>query len=126
MISFTLPIDPVAKGRPRFSRQGHAFTPMKTRRFETDIILLSNKYKPLKPICGPISLSVKFYFAAPKRPKHKEHIVRPDLDNLIKGIKDAFNKRFWLDDSQVNEMHIRKMYDYTNKQPRIEIEIGEN
>lgn len=34
MIGFTIEGAPVPKGRPRFTRTGHTFTPAKTRQYE--------------------------------------------------------------------------------------------
>ncbi|MGE6602614.1 reverse transcriptase domain-containing protein [Lysinibacillus fusiformis] len=45
---------------------------------------------------------------------------KPDLDNLIKGIKDGCNKIIWHDDSQIVDMTVRKFY---SEQPRAEVTI---
>lgn len=34
MIKIEIEIEPVAKGRPRFTKQGHAYTPAKTKNYE--------------------------------------------------------------------------------------------
>jgi Holliday junction resolvase RusA-like endonuclease len=36
---------------------------------------------------------------------------KPDLDNLTKGVMDAFNGLIYKDDSQIVEMHLTKVYD---------------
>ena len=48
------------------------------------------------------------------------HIKRPDVDNLVKGVKDALNGYVYKDDSQVSQLFTTKKY---SKTPRIEISI---
>lgn len=122
MISFTLDLEPVAKGRPRMGR-GFAFTPLKTRKFEADVKRLAQKHKPKELLTGPVSVKMRFYFGAPKRPKHREHIVKPDLSNLVKGVEDALNGVMWKDDSQITELTLSKLYDYMDRRPRIDVQI---
>ncbi|MGE7942562.1 RusA family crossover junction endodeoxyribonuclease [Lysinibacillus xylanilyticus] len=47
-------------------------------------------------------------------------IKKPDLDNLIKGIKVGCNKIIWHDDSQIVDMTVRKFY---SEQSRAEVMI---
>lgn len=47
---------------------------------------------------------------------------RPDLDNLIKTVKDACNRVVWLDDSQVCTLTVTKRY---SDNPRTKIMIEE-
>ncbi len=48
------------------------------------------------------------------------HIKRPDLDNLLKLVKDALNGLMWVDDSQVQIGGAFKMYSHN---PRTAIEL---
>ena len=41
----------------------------------------------------------------------KPHCYKPDLDNLVKGFMDCFGK----DDSEVHEIHARKIWGYDGK-----------
>jgi hypothetical protein len=36
-LSFFIPVEPVAQGRPRFTRRGIAYTPAKTRKAKEEI-----------------------------------------------------------------------------------------
>ena len=47
--------------------------------------------------------------------------LRYDLDNFIKLVKDALNKIFWVDDSQIVEVQAKKIYDI-NSYTEVEIE----
>jgi Holliday junction resolvase RusA-like endonuclease len=60
------------------------------------------------PLVGPVSLIVRAVFPCPPS-QHRErvprparwHTHRPDLDNIVKAVKDAAKGVLWLDDSQV-------------------------
>lgn len=76
---------------------------------------------------GPISLEVTFLFPFPKRWRKKDkidkpHISRPDLDNLVKAIKDALNGIAWKDDAQIYSIKCTKSY---SSGPLISIKIKE-
>ncbi len=114
---------PVAKGRPRFRRYGKfvgTYTPAKTLAAEKKLLSNVNKYKPSTPISEPIHLDITFFMPIPKSTskrkaellckEQKPHIKRPDLDNLVKLVKDALNGIFWNDDSQIFSMNVSKKY----------------
>jgi len=46
--------------------------------------------------------------------------TKPDIDNLVKGIKESLSKVLWYDDSQVTELVARKLY---SDNPRAEVTI---
>lgn len=124
-IYFALPMDPVAKGRPRFTRSGHTFTPAKTRAFETEFRLRASKFKPKKPLTGPLHVEIAFAVKPPKKRKHPIYpIVKPDLDNYVKGCQDAMNQVFYLDDAQIVSLKLTKYY-AMDLNPRISVTIRE-
>lgn len=60
---------------------------------------------------GPVALALEFTFARPKKPKHQQHITKPDLDNLAKAVMDSLTTaRAWVDDSQVWSLTLTKAY----------------
>jgi Holliday junction resolvase RusA-like endonuclease len=124
MISFTLDIDPVAKGRPRFYK-GYTVTPYKTRHFENSVRVMVTPYRPKKLLLGPIKLEVDFFIKPPARGRRAYPTTRPDTDNLIKSVSDSCNGIFWKDDSQIVEIYARKLYDYVNRTARIVVTIEE-
>ena len=79
-----------------------------------------------------MSLSVKVYRSIPKSFSKKKHAAaaegtilpttKPDLDNYIKGIKDALSSIVWHDDNQVVEYrNCAKLY---SDKPRVVIEVN--
>jgi Holliday junction resolvase RusA-like endonuclease len=64
----------------------------------------------LKALGGP--LGVKLYVYRPRR--------RGDLDNTLKVILDALNGIAWVDDGQIEMLHVERFDDKTN--PRVELE----
>lgn len=102
--------EPVAKGRPRFTRSGFAFTPSKTRYAEK---LLKDKLKikfQEDPFDTAIRVSVFFGITKPKSINRKYPSVKPDVDNYAKIILDSANGVLWLDDSLICSLRAEKRY----------------
>lgn len=70
------------------------------------------RYRPLKPIEGPVRLVVKWcYPANEKHPAGAWKTTKPDTDNLVKLFKDCMTRCcFWLDDAQVCSEINEKFY----------------
>lgn len=135
-ISFTVYGEPIAQGRPKFTTiNGHAkaYDPEKSRNYKEIVRAEALSVKPAIPLGGPISLTVKIYRSIPKSFSKKKTeaakrgdirpITKPDLDNVIKGIKDALKSVIWRDDSQV--VDFGKSGKWYSDVPRVEIEITE-
>jgi Holliday junction resolvase RusA-like endonuclease len=134
-ISFTVYTEPVAQGRPRFSNQGgfvRAYDPKKSKDFKQYVKLVASDHRPITLLDGPLSLEVKVFKSSLKSFSKKKKIAaeagelrpltKPDVDNFVKGIKDALKSVIWKDDSQVVDLHVSKWY---SEVPRIEISISE-
>lgn len=92
---FNFPGRPMSKDNEKiFNRQGRVFTSKKFKDYENYLRLSAKSQFMEKPIDGPISLRLTFYF------KNK---VRPDLTNLPKSVCDAMNGVVWKDDKQITE-----------------------
>jgi Holliday junction resolvase RusA-like endonuclease len=133
MITLTIPGEPVAKGRPRMMKSGIAFTPTKTRNYETlvkELYIIENRDKPM--LEGQLSASIYAYFTIPKSAskKNREKMLeweirptkRPDLDNIAKAVLDALNGLAYQDDSQIVALEVCKYY---SDKPRVIVEIRE-
>ena len=129
-ISITVPGEPVAKARPRFTKNGHVYTPKKTAVYEQVIGLHARAaMKGKKILTGAIKLSVTAYMPIPQSWSLKQktkamsgalrHTKRPDSDNLCKAVQDALNGIIYADDAQIDEVHIIKRYGI----PRTEIVV---
>ena len=107
-----IPIEPIPKGRPRFG-VGRAFTPIKTRHYESDVkTFVSSAYKN-SPLSGPLRLHVFFYMTRPKGISKNKRLfpdVKPDIDNLFKAIADALSGVLWNDDCQLVDIWATKVY----------------
>lgn len=120
MIKLALNITPVAKGRPKFNmRTGHAYTPGKTRSFESelrDLVSQESSWEegtpnmPTLPLGGALGVHTIFYLPRPKSVKRMYPTTRPDGDNFAKGLLDALNGIVWKDDSQIVDLTIAKRY----------------
>lgn len=93
---------------------GHArlYTPAKTEKYEARVAVFGQQAMAGRaPLEGAVALSVAAYFPIPASwPKKRQaaaragtelHTKKPDLDNVIKAIKDGLNGIAWGDDSQV-------------------------
>lgn len=136
MISLVIYGEPVAQGRPKFSTAGgfvRAYDPAKSRNYKEYIKLAAAEQMTDKtPLPGALALRLRVYRPIPKSMSKKKAalaeagilrpITKPDMDNYIKGIKDALKGICWLDDSQIVAYKEPFGKYYSNK-PRIEVEI---
>ena len=132
-ITFTIPGEPVAKGRARsFIRNGHVahYTPDKTARYENLVKLAAQQAMGERnPSEGAVALIVRAFMSIPASWSQKKQRAaalgevtptkRPDLDNIVKAVKDGANGVTWKDDSQVVDVRASKRYGA----PRVEVEV---
>ena len=128
--------DPVAQGRPRFSRQGgfvKAYDPAKSRDYKSYVRMIAAQHAPVTPVEGAIEFSLRIYRAIPKgMSKYKREaakegrlrpVTKPDVSNVLKGVEDALKGVWYKDDSQIVGFGVLgKWYD---ERPRIEIMMRE-
>lgn len=139
MLKFTVNIIPKAQMRARHGRPRAGFSRVYThpqqKIEENNLCALLMPHRPEMPLEGPLTLYVKAYLPVPmswsgKRISLAESgtikpTCKPDLDNLVKNIKDCLTSTsFWHDDKQVVSLDARKFYN-DGKGPRWEIEITE-
>lgn len=124
MIEFFVAGKPVGKGRPRFTRSGHVFTPERTRTYEQAVAWECRKAMEGKlPSVHPQRVSVEVMVKPPKswsKTKTKNALGgfiapgRPDIDNYLKAVLDGCNGVAFLDDSQVVAVYATKRYAETD------------
>ena len=108
---FTVPGQPIPKGRPRLGRRGHVFTPVRTKRYETKVAT----YAALAGASarqGRVYMSIQCYMGDKRK---------RDLDNVGKAISDSLNEVAYFDDEQVDMLLIERYID--KKEPRAVIQI---
>lgn len=107
--------DPVAKGRPRVTKTGHAYTPERTRQAESDLAWMIRAVggRGLM-LLGPVVLVARFY---------RKTRRRGDCDNYSKLLLDAGTKAgLWGDDSQIVAHATLMAFD--KEDPRTELVWG--
>lgn len=130
-MTFSVPGPPRGKGRPRFTRTGHSYTPKETVAYERQI-RDACKASCAKRIEGPVRIFIKAYMSIPAsaskrmREDMRLNIIRPtkkpDIDNVIKAVLDALNGIAYADDKNVVYVGAAKWY---AEEPSLEITIEE-
>lgn len=131
MIEFTVDIAPM--GAVRMTQKGK-WTSESAHRYmsyKKHIGLLARAYCS-EPLRRPVHAEIHFYYPIPSSWSKKRQeaarvgqmmpVVKPDIDNCVKGIFDALNKIAWNDDNQVVSLLTQKFY---SDKPRIEIRLRE-
>ena len=133
MQTFIIDGKPIAKGRPRFTRNGHTYTPKKTADYEKKIKwqLKEQKAQPFEKGV-PLRVEITLYKGHLKSWTKKQvsqaedgsllPVKRPDVDNYAKAILDGADGLLWYDDAQIVDLILYKRYDKT---PRVEIKVEE-
>lgn len=131
MIQFPINITPM--GAVRMTGRGKWVKPAAKRYldYKAKIGWEAKKYIK-KPLSGPIEVTLAFYFPIPKSWSNQKKedandqqimpLVKPDIDNCVKGIFDALNGIAWDDDRNVVQLQTFKRYGNT---PGIVITIKE-
>lgn len=120
--TFEIPGVPVAKGRPRMTRSGHAYTPQKTRDYEAWVRLCWLRTgQPMS--LQPLQIRLEFYLPIPKSYSKKQREAalagvllptkKPDIDNLVKVVLDGLNGLAYKDDKQIVALEAAKGYEIT-------------
>lgn len=137
MFHLVVPGPPVAKARARIvyrERLGKyvGVTPEKTQAAEEEIGWLARCESGRDMMEGALRLTVRFYYPIPRSwPKWRQKeaaadspkqrpTVKPDLDNLLKLVKDALTGIAWHDDAQIVDLTAHKYY---SLEPRTDIVV---
>ena len=137
MVMYIVYGEPVGKGRPRFARRGNfvsTYTPQKTKSYEDEIRMMAKgAIGSSEPLDTPVTVAIYIRVGIPasfskqKRKDALEGILKPtkkpDLDNIAKCFLDAMNDIIYLDDKQVTNLHVTKVYAET---PAVEVMVKED
>jgi Holliday junction resolvase RusA-like endonuclease len=109
------PVRPKAKGRPRMTRSGYAYTPKDTKRYEKEI---ADLYKGPFFEDGMLKMSLRFTKEGTEmlieRLGLNKKVAQPvsrltgDVDNYAKSLLDALNGVAYSDDKQIVVLYLEK------------------
>lgn len=143
-IRFTVPGEPVGKGRHRSvtrKRRGADgkmttyiahITPEKTEEYELRVKRAARQaveaISGYSALLGPVMLELGIYVGiAASWPKNKRQMAisgemyptkKPDTSNILKAIEDAMNEVAYGDDAQITDHHIKRRF---SENPRVEV-----
>ena len=131
MLHFHVEGNPVGKGRPRFRRTKNfvqTYTDSKTAAWEEKVKSAAKQgMGDTPPLETPVSVYGYFGLSVPSSHSKKRTTAclegreapskKPDLDNMAKAVLDAMNGVVFKDDSQIINLHLKKVYS---------IEVGVN
>jgi Holliday junction resolvase RusA-like endonuclease len=137
MLTYIVYGEPVGKGRPRFARRGKftsTYTPQKTKTYEDEIRMMAKAAMGAsEPLDTPITVAIYIRVGIPasySKQKRKDALSgiikpmkKPDLDNVAKCFLDSMNEIVYLDDKQVVNLHVTKVYAET---PAVEVMVKED
>jgi Holliday junction resolvase RusA-like endonuclease len=137
--SFSVPVIPIAQPRQKHriinTKDGksfvHNYTAAKHKVNDFKATVRMAHGAP-KIIDGPVRLKVVFVLPRPKNKCWKKkptpayyHTSKPDLDNLLKSVKDALSGVAYRDDAQICELEATKVVAAGDEQPRVDVTIEE-
>jgi len=124
MVMYTVYGEAVGKQRPRFVRRGNhvsTYTPEKTKTYEDEIRYMAKcAMGASPPLETPVTVAIYIRIEIPKsfsKQKRKDALEgitkptkKPDIDNCAKCFLDAMNGHVYLDDKQVINLHVTKVW----------------
>jgi Holliday junction resolvase RusA-like endonuclease len=137
IVMYTVYGEPVGKGRPRFARRGNfvsTYSPQKTKTYEDEIKMMAKAAMgSSEALDTPVTVAIYIRagipasFSKQKRKDALEGILKPtkkpDIDNIAKCFLDGMNDIVYLDDKQVVNLHVTKVYAET---PAVEVMVKED
>lgn len=135
MQKFIIEGNPRGQGRPRATIRGrHAsvYEAKEDTLYKNNITAQIVAQGPVFIEFGPIAIDVAFFLPRPKmhynskgqvKPRFEGDLptCKPDLDNMLKALKDACNGIVWRDDAQIVDVKASK--EYADTRPHLTIEV---
>lgn len=97
--TFTIPGRPRGKERPRMGRNGKFYTPKTTREYEESVAWFAKAAYKEEPTKDPVRLDLTI----------RSSKSRADISNILKSIEDGMNGIIYVDDKQIEEIHISRI-----------------
>ncbi len=99
IVVFTVPGRPRGKERPRMGRNGKFYTPKTTREYEETVAWFAKAAYKGEPTKDPVRLDLTI----------RSSKSRADISNILKSIEDGMNGIIYVDDKQIEEIHISRI-----------------
>lgn len=127
--------EPIPQPRPRIgTRNGFAHVyrddSHPIHAFRQHVQLLARQQYGGDPWTGPVGIEMTFVMPRPQNMIRRRkamprawHKVRPDADNLAKGVLDSIKGIVFKDDGQVADCHMRKLVAAGGEQPGVRIVV---
>ena len=127
MITITIPGEAVPQRRPRFTKMGN-FVKVYEEKICTDFkkhvaTVAAEQQGDFEMVEAgvPMWVTMTFYMNRPKAAKKRvHHVIKPDLDNLAKGVLDGLAGTLFYHDQGVVGLYLEKEY---SDNPRTEVTI---
>jgi len=118
---------PMAQPRTRKGKYGNIYNPDTADAWKETIQAVFLSKGREKTIMGPVELETDFFFYVPeKRHKASPHIIKPDIDNLVKSVMDALKGiGVYKDDCQVYAKYARKYWTNKKEEEGMLIKVSE-
>jgi Holliday junction resolvase RusA-like endonuclease len=127
---------PIGKGRPRFTKVGHTYTPQKTKEYERRIHAAAwaeMAKHDIEMTDRPIAIKIIAFMDIPKswskikRLKAEYGALRPtgkpDIDNIAKIACDGLQGTIFKSDAQVVSLNVKKTYCHPDRGPVLYISV---
>ncbi len=115
IFSFQVYVKPVPASRPRVTKFG-TYNAKAYSDYKKMLTQFAKLAKTAPKSDKPLLMKCRFCFEVPKswsqvkKARAYYHTSKPDLDNLVKALKDALNGVIYLDDSQICYLDAKKHY----------------
>jgi Holliday junction resolvase RusA-like endonuclease len=115
IVSFKVYGNPVPQGRPRIIKKGLHYgmkDPDQSRVYKDRLRFLAQQHRQDPLLSGPLHVSLVFTILKPASARKRDvwRAKKPDLDNLIKAVTDAFTGVIWRDDALIVSIEASKPY----------------
>ena len=124
LVSLVVPGQPRGQGRPRFYRRGRGVGTYKPQEDADYAEAIAYQWREAGAVHldGALELTVDAVFARPKGHwrtngglnaqgrRKPDHLQKPDLDNIVKSVKDGLNGLAYDDDAQIISIGARKRW----------------
>ncbi len=123
-VVFVLPVAPMPAPRPKFTRDGYAYSP---KPYVTWRGQVGPHIPKLEPIISDVPCAVALDLVLPPYKTVKTPWPKGDVDNYAKAVFDIVTKKkhIWKDDVQVNLCVIQKRFCVGDETPHASVYIRE-